>query len=281
MKEKVVANENLMRKQRTELHLALYFCWRVKRSLARRQTWRPLAVNNKADKDSRVPSRRTSAEIPQSFCHYSRCSLLMCSICILSRCGLCTLFRLLAGKIMQNSNAGHTVQMLIFLSIQQPILCINLHYNGRGNKKKGENYHHTYSGNGFWDDWSFFHVNKQQNGTIMMLWAAISIQGRWWACVLVKWGPTGILPSFISVDKAGDQHNECEESNGAHQPDKPALGRYSSVNAGQTWGEQYWVTLTRLGLFIRTLDWMFTSTEPIWCKGSRQQGTPLMETLQY
>lgn len=26
MKEKVVANENLMRKQRTELHLALYFC---------------------------------------------------------------------------------------------------------------------------------------------------------------------------------------------------------------------------------------------------------------
>lgn len=137
MKEKVVANENLMRKQRTELHLALYFCWRVKRSLARRQTWRPLAVNNKADKDSRVPSRRTSAEIPQSFCHYSLCSLLMCSICILSRCGLCTLFRLLAGKIMQNSNAGHTVQMLIFLSIQQPILCINLHYNGRGNKKKG------------------------------------------------------------------------------------------------------------------------------------------------
>lgn len=39
---------------------------------------------------------------------------------------------------MQNSNAGHTVQMLIFLSIQQPILCINLHYNGRGNKKKGK-----------------------------------------------------------------------------------------------------------------------------------------------
>lgn len=99
----------------------------------------------------------------------------------------------------------------------------------------------------------FFHVNKQQNGTIMMLWAAISIQGRWWACVLVKWGPTGILPSFISVDKAGDQHNECEESNGAHQPDKPALGRYSSVNAGQTWGEQYWVTLTSSGHLIECL----------------------------
>lgn len=149
-------------------------------------------------------------------------------------------------------------------------------------KKKKRNYHHTYSCNGFWDDWSFFfHVNKQQNGTIMMLWAAISIPPRWWACVLVKWGPTRILPSFISVDKAGDQHNECEESNGTHQADKPALGWYPSVDAGQTWGEQYPVTLTRLGLFIGTLDWMFTSTEPIWCKGRRWQGAPLMETLQY
>lgn len=70
--------------------------------------------------------------------------------------------------------------------------------------------------------------------------------------------PTWILSSFISVDKAGDQHNECEESDGTHQADKPALGGYSSVDAGQTWGEQRPVTLTHLGLFIWTLDWMFT-----------------------
>lgn len=73
-----------------------------------------------------------------------------------------------------------------------------------------------------------------------------------------KWAPTWILPSFISVDKAGDQHNECEESDGAHQADKPALGGYPSVNAGQTWGEQNPVTLPRLGLFWRDIDWMFT-----------------------
>ena len=45
---------------------------------------------------------------------------------------------------------------------------------------------------------------------------------------------TGILSSFISIDKAGDQHNEGEESDGTHQADKPALGGYSSMGAGQT-----------------------------------------------
>lgn len=50
-----------------------------------------------------------------------------------------------------------------------------------------------------------------------MLRAAISIQPHMLA-------PTGILSSFIPVDKTGDQHNECEESNGTHQADKPALG---------------------------------------------------------
>lgn len=53
-----------------------------------------------------------------------------------------------------------------------------------------------------------------------------------------KLAPTGIFPSFISVDKAGDQHNECKESDGTHQADKPALSWYSSMDAGQTWGEQ-------------------------------------------
>lgn len=127
---------------------------------------------------------------------------------------------------------------------------------------------------------NFFYSNKQWNGNIMMLEAAISIQAGWCVCTC-KWAPTRILPSFISVDKAGDQHNECEESDGTHQADKPALGGYSSMDAGQTWGEQYPVTLTRLGLFIRTLDWMFTSTKPIWCKGRRWQCVLLMETIQY
>ena len=79
-------------------------------------------------------------------------------------------------------------------------------------------------------------------------------------CVCVrasKCAPTWIFPSFISVDKAGDQHNECEKSDGTHQADEPALGGYPSMDAGQTWGEQNPVTLTRLGLFITTLDWMF------------------------
>lgn len=72
----------------------------------------------------------------------------------------------------------------------------------------------------------------------MMLRAAIrhhTIDVRWRVCVSVcKGAPTGILPSFISVDKAGDQHNQCEESDGTHQADKPALGGYSCVDAGQT-----------------------------------------------
>lgn len=49
--------------------------------------------------------------------------------------------------------------------------------------------------------------------------------------------PTRIFSSFIPVDKAGDQHNECEKSDGTHQTDEPALGWYSFVDAGETWGE--------------------------------------------
>lgn len=39
-----------------------------------------------------------------------------------------------------------------------------------------------------------------------------------------KLAPTGIFSSFIPVDKAGDEYNEGEESDGTHQADKPALG---------------------------------------------------------
>ena len=61
--------------------------------------------------------------------------------------------------------------------------------------------------------------------------------------------PTGILPSFISVDKTGNQHNECEKSDSTHQSNKPALGRDPSMDACQPWGKQYSMTLTWLGLF--------------------------------
>lgn len=88
----------------------------------------------------------------------------------------------------------------------------------------------------------------------MTLRVAISIQPHTLA-------PTRILSSFIPVDKAGDQHNECEESDGTHQADKPALSWYSFVDAGETWRDQTRVTLTYLGLFIRTLDWMFTTEQ--------------------
>lgn len=62
--------------------------------------------------------------------------------------------------------------------------------------------------------------------------------------------PTGILSSFISVDKAGNQHDECEQSDGRHEADKPALGGDSSMDAGQACGGQDTVTLTGLGLCI-------------------------------
>lgn len=46
--------------------------------------------------------------------------------------------------------------------------------------------------------------------------------------------PTGILPPFVPVDEAGDQHDESEQRDGAHQADEPALGGYSFVDAGET-----------------------------------------------
>lgn len=127
-------------------------------------------------------------------------------------------------------------------------------------------------------DW--LHSIPQHKGNIMTLEALIRIPAGLCVCAC-EWAPTRILPSFISVDKAGDQHNECEESDGTQQPNKPALRGYSSMDAGQTWGEQYPVTLTHLDLFVQTLDWMFTSTKPIWCKGRRWQGKPVMEIVQY
>ena len=45
-------------------------------------------------------------------------------------------------------------------------------------------------------------------------------------CALI---PTGILPSFISVDKAGNEQDECEQGDSGHQADKPALGGNSLV----------------------------------------------------
>lgn len=65
---------------------------------------------------------------------------------------------------------------------------------------------------------------------------------------------TWILSAFVPVDEAGDQDDECEESDGAHQADEPTLAGYSCVDAGETCGERSPVTLTRLGLFIQTSD---------------------------
>lgn len=60
--------------------------------------------------------------------------------------------------------------------------------------------------------------------------------------VIRKWprerAHTWIFSSFIPVDKTGNQHNEGEQSNGAQQANKPALARYSPVDAGKTWGEE-------------------------------------------
>lgn len=62
----------------------------------------------------------------------------------------------------------------------------------------------------------FFTITDCEIKNIMTLRVAISIQPHTLA-------PTRILSSFVPVDKAGDQHNECEESDGTHQADKPAL----------------------------------------------------------
>lgn len=53
---------------------------------------------------------------------------------------------------------------------------------------------------------------------------------------------TRVFPSFVSVDKAGDQDTEDEESYGAHQANEPALGRDAFVAAGQTCREGHLVT---------------------------------------
>lgn len=93
---------------------------------------------------------------------------------------------------------------------------------------------------------------------------------------------TWVLSAFVPVDEAGDEHDQREESDGAHQADEPALGRDSTIHPGLACWEgeggvgcggrggrggfkkkkqkkkKKSVTLTRLGLFIGTLDWMFT-----------------------
>lgn len=46
---------------------------------------------------------------------------------------------------------------------------------------------------------------------------------------------TWVLSSFVPVDEAGDEHDQCEESDGAHQADEPALRRDSAVHSALTW----------------------------------------------
>lgn len=237
----------------------------MERSLHQTTTWWLLALNNKADKDSHVPNRRNNTEIPQSLSHHSLCSHPVCSICISPCCGLHFVW-IVAGKklhliIMQNSNAGHAVEVLIFLSILMLLfgwICIEYNFVV-WNKKKHICLHILVMASGNISNFHFrFHFNGT-NSDMEIYWhleqQLVFKQSGVCSCKLAH---TGILPSFISVYKAGNQHNECEESDGTHQADKPSLGWYSSMDAGQTWGEQNPVTLTRLGLFIRTLDWMFT-----------------------
>lgn len=104
----------------------------------------------------------------------------------------------------------------------------------------------------------------------MTLNVAISIQPHMLA-------PTRILSSFIPVDKAGDQHNECEESDGTHQADKPALSWYSFVDAGETWRETNPCDFDISRPFHQD-TWLnvYNRTKPIWCS-RRCQGT----TAQY
>lgn len=46
---------------------------------------------------------------------------------------------------------------------------------------------------------------------------------------------TWVLSSFVPVDEAGDEHDQREESDGAHQADEPALRGDSAVHSGLTW----------------------------------------------
>lgn len=164
--------------------------------------------------------------------------------------------------------------MLIFLSKHSPFyvqICIKNNLTGSNITK----YRLTYFCNGFIIYTFFLSIEQWNRNTAMLV---VFMQGDVCAC---KLAPTGIFPSFISVDKAGNQHDECKESDGTHQADKPALSWYSSMDAGQTWGEQIWWLWHILAFSLGHLIECLQIDKTHLMQNSGWQGTLLMETVQY
>lgn len=115
-------NENLMRgeKRKGKAVFGSFFPPTSDAIAAQTTTWWPLAVNNKADKDSPVPNKWNNIKIAQSLCHQSPCGRPVQHLHAVSGVGYGCL------------SASCGIQMLgietrIFLSKHKPILSVNLH----------------------------------------------------------------------------------------------------------------------------------------------------------